>query len=97
MAAHRTVEITIESSWVMVVRSCPASRAWCPECGAEADFVGTQAVTCMLQAVAGHHGESINPDELHCRVEVGEVLICMGSLQSRLAQVGQGQIRSEQI
>ena len=77
--------ITIETRFLLVLRSRSTTQAWCPVCAAEAEMIPLQdtRIGSNLDRVAFE--QWLNSGELH-RVEArdGSSLICLNSLLARV-------------
>lgn len=52
MAAHKRIEITIQTDQILMIRRRGCSRRWCPECGCDVevvDLVQAEALTSVGQ------------------------------------------------
>jgi hypothetical protein len=79
--AHKRIQITIETEWVMTIRRRASSRLWCPKCGREVgvvDLIQAELLTGIDQATLHAGAEAkrwhsfTGPD--------GTLLVCLESV-----------------
>jgi len=75
MEVRKRTEITVETNEVLMVRRARVYRAWCMECGCEADMVS------LLEArmIAGLPLNLVRPAKWHIYTDSGGALVCMQS------------------
>ena len=91
MMAKRT-RITIETDSLLVLRGRKSLRAWCPQCGAEAEMIPLDdlgVVSNLPPAEVQAWRES--PDLHHTKTADGTALICLNSMLKRVRRTRQGE------
>jgi hypothetical protein len=91
MMAKRT-RITIETDSLLVLRGRKSLRAWCPQCGAEAEMIPLDdlgVVSNLPPAEVQAWMES--PDLHHTKTADGTALICLNSMLKRVRRTRQGE------
>lgn len=82
--AKRT-KITIESESLLILRSRSSSRAWCPQCGAEAEMIAWQEVGVISNLDRPAMEQWLNSGELHrSQASDGSARVCLNSLLARV-------------
>ena len=81
----KLTKITIESDSLLIVRGRSSSRAWCPQCGAEAEMVGLENVGVVSNLDRPALEAWLNSGELHrSQAGDGSALVCLNSLLARV-------------
>jgi hypothetical protein len=90
MAKH--TRITIETDSLLVLRGRKALRAWCPQCGAEAEMIPLNdvGVVSNLPPVEVQAWME-SPDLHHTKTAGGAALICLNSMLKRVRRTGDGE------
>jgi hypothetical protein len=78
MAVHKRTEITIETDRVLIIRRHRVLRAWCPECGREADMVDPREAEAIT-VVTGSASRDCAQWHI-AQSQDGAGLICLDSL-----------------
>jgi hypothetical protein len=89
--AKRT-RITIETDSLLVLRGRKSLRAWCPQCGAEAEMIPLSDVglaSNLVRAEAQAWMES--PDLHHTKTATGDAFICLNSMLKRFRRTMGGE------
>lgn len=89
--AKRT-KITIETDSLLVLRGRVPLRAWCPQCGAEAEMIPLDdagVVSNLLPAEV--HAWMESPDLHHTKAIDGTALICLNSMLKRVRRTRAGE------
>jgi hypothetical protein len=79
-SVRKGTQITVETDPVLIIRRRHATRAWCRECGCEADFVPVEQMGRLVRL--GPETPDPKPGEDRCHVARGEdglVLVCLDS------------------
>jgi hypothetical protein len=74
VSVRRTTLITIETDQVLIIRRRHAIRAWCRECGAEADFMPAEQMGRVVNLDSGTR----RPHHV-AHSEDGGLLVCLDS------------------
>ncbi len=89
--AKRT-RITIETESLLVLRGQTSLRAWCPQCGAEAEMIPLNDVGVVSNLPPGEIRAWIESQELHHnRTSDGGSLICLNSMLKRVWKTSEGE------
>lgn len=73
--------ITIETSSRVVVRTVGSTRVWCPQCGAEVDFIAIGSPDAAPQRARAVWTAWLESAALHRLIASdGGTLLCLGSL-----------------
>jgi hypothetical protein len=87
----KQVTITIETSALLIFRSCNSMRAWCPQCAAEGEMIAlenTPAISTLDQVALE---QWLDSGDLHQSQAVdGALLICLNSLLARVRNTKPG-------
>jgi hypothetical protein len=75
VSVRRTTLITIETEQVLIIRRRHAVRAWCQECGAEADFMPADQMGRVVNLSSGTRSR---PHHV-AHSEDGALLVCLDS------------------
>jgi hypothetical protein len=89
--AKRT-RIMIETDSLLVLRGRKSLRAWCPQCGAEAEMIPLDdlaVVSNLPPAEVQAWMES--PDLHHTKTADGTALICLNSMLKRVRRTREGE------
>jgi hypothetical protein len=81
----KLTKITIESDSLLILRGRSSTRAWCPQCGADAEMIALEnvGVVSSLDRVAVE--EWLNSGELHrSQTDDGSARVCLNSLLARV-------------
>ena len=78
---RKTVQITVETEQVVIIRRRRITRSWCSQCGDESEFIPVEAVNQVLGGGLGQ-GKQLPPgDRFHLhKIKDGSVLVCLKSL-----------------
>jgi hypothetical protein len=78
---RRTAEITVESHRVLVIRRLGSTRAWCQECGAEADMVRAEEAMALTRSSPAQLGDGVLGHGWHVTQDQdGRLWICLESI-----------------
>jgi hypothetical protein len=78
--AKRTT-VTIETTSLLIFRARTVRRAWCPECGAEAEMLASATTAASPDPSQDAVEKWLNSMDLHKgQVGDGAALICLNSL-----------------
>jgi hypothetical protein len=81
----KQTKITIETESLLIVRGRSWSRAWCPQCGAEAEMIALEDTGVISNLERPALEEWLNSGELHrLQAADGSTLICLNSLLARV-------------
>ena len=81
----RQTKITIETDSLLVVRGRRSLRAWCQECGAEAEMIPLDGVGVISNLTPVEVEAWIQSDDLHhTKTTDGAPLICLNSMLKRV-------------
>ncbi len=81
----RQTKITVETDSLMIVRGRNSTRAWCPQCGAEAEMVSIESMGVITNLDRSEFEEWLNSDVLHRSQSAnGSAQICLNSLLARV-------------
>jgi hypothetical protein len=81
----KQTNITIETDSLLILRGRNSSRAWCPQCAAEADMIALENVGVISNLDRAAVEEWLNSGELHrAKSANGSALICLNSLLARV-------------
>ena len=84
MMAKRT-RITIETESLLILRGRKSLRAWCPQCGVEAEMIPLDDVGVVSnQSPAEGQARAESPDLHHTKTADGTRLICLNSMLKRV-------------
>ena len=82
--AKRT-KITVETESLLVVRARTSTRAWCPQCGIEAEMIALENIGVVSNLDRPALEAWLNSGELHrSRSDDGSALVCLNSLLARV-------------
>ena len=82
--AKRTT-ITIETNSLLVLRGRKPLRAWCPQCGAEAEMIPLHHVGVVSNLPPAEvQAWMESPDLHHSKTADGTALICLNSMLKRV-------------
>lgn len=82
--AKRT-RITIETESLLVIRGRKSLRAWCPQCGAEAEMIPLNDVSVVSNLPPAEVQEWMeSPDLHHSQTADGAPTICLNSMLKRV-------------
>ena len=82
---HKRTEITIETDRILIIRRRRSTRAWCSECGGEADMVGLAEAEAITGAVPPMLPDSAEARGWHLAEGPGGTpLICLKSLRKSM-------------
>jgi hypothetical protein len=88
--AKRT-RIRIETDSLLVLRGRPSLRAWCPQCGAEAEMIPLNDVGVVSNLPPAEVQAWIDSAELHrTQSAEGAALICLNSMLKRTHRSREG-------
>jgi len=89
--AKRT-RISIETDSLLVLRGRESLRAWCPQCGAEAELIPLNEVGVVSNLPSAEvQAWMESPDLHHIRTVEGAVLICLNSMLKRALRTKEGE------
>lgn len=78
-------KITIESDSLFILRGWSSTRAWCPQCGAEAEMIAVENVGVVSNLDPPALEAWLNSRELHrSQAGDGSALVCLNSLLARV-------------
>ena len=81
----KQTKITIETDSLLILRGRNSSRAWCAQCGAEAEMIALENVGVISNLERAAVEEWLNAGELHrSNAANGSALICLNSLLARV-------------
>jgi hypothetical protein len=81
MTADRRTEITVETERVLIVRQRRSIRAWCRECGREAEMVSLEEAEALSRLPGQEFCESAPTHRWHLsETQEGSFLVCLASL-----------------
>jgi hypothetical protein len=77
--------ITIESDLLLIVRGRSSTRAWCRQCGADAEMIALESVGVISNLSRPAVEAWLNSGELHrSQAGDGSALVCLNSLLARV-------------
>ena len=77
----RRIEITVETHEVLRIRNCPASVAWCPQCGGEARMVAPDEAAKICGIETRQVYRWVEAEQIHfVESPAGGILVCLHSL-----------------
>lgn len=88
--AKRT-RMTIETDWLLVIRGTKSFRAWCPQCGAEAEMIPLNEAAAISNLRSAGVAWVESPDLHHTKTADGTALICLNSILQRVWRTGKGE------
>ena len=89
--AKRT-RITIETDSLLVLRGRKSLRAWCPQCGAEAEMIPLNDVGVVSNLPPAEvQAWMESPDLHHTKAADGTALICLNSMLNRVRRTREGE------
>ena len=81
----KQTKITIETDSLLILRGGSSTRAWCPQCGADAEMITLESVGVVSNLNRPDLEAWLNSGELHrSRAADGSVLVCLNSLLARV-------------
>jgi hypothetical protein len=81
----KQTKITIETDSLLVLRGRSSTRAWCPQCGADAEMVALENVAVVSNLDRPALEAWLNSGELHrSQAADGSALVCLNSLLARV-------------
>lgn len=81
----KQTKITIETESLLILRGQTALRAWCQQCGGEAEMIPLEGVGVISNLPAPEVEAWIESDDLHrSQSPDGKTLICLNSLLKRV-------------
>jgi hypothetical protein len=80
MMAYKKIEITIETAQVVIIRKRHSRRAWCEQCGCEAEMVSLQDAATIKGATELMLSGSANEQKWHFSEAAQGKLVCLKSL-----------------
>lgn len=81
----KQVKITMETDSLLVLRGRIPRRAWCPECGAEAEMVPLDDVGVISNLPLGDVQAWLESESLHHTAAAdGAPMICLNSMLKRV-------------
>ncbi len=90
MAKH--TRITIKTDSLLVLRGRKSLRAWCPQCGAEAEMISLDDVGVVSNLPPAEVQAWIESADLHhTKTPEGTALICLNSMLKRVRRTTQGE------
>lgn len=89
--AKRT-KIMIETDSLLVLRGRKSLRAWCPQCGAEAEMIPLNDVGVVSNLPPAELQAWMEfPDLHHTKTADGTALICLNSMLKRVRRTREGE------
>jgi hypothetical protein len=88
--AKRT-RITIETDSLLVLRGRKSLRAWCPQCGAEAEMIPLNDVGVVSNLPPAEVQAWMDAADLHHTEAGGAALLCLNSMLKRLRKSSEGE------
>lgn len=89
--AKRT-RITIETDSLLVLRGRKSLRAWCPQCGVEAEMIPLNDVGVISNLpLAEVQAWLESPDLHHTKRADGTALVCLNSMLKRVPRKREGE------
>lgn len=89
--AKRT-RITIETDSLLVLRGRKSLRAWCPQCGTEAEMIPLNEVGVVSNLSPSEvQAWMESPDLHHTTTADGIALICLNSMLKRVRRTTEGE------
>jgi hypothetical protein len=89
--AKRT-RITIETDSLLVIRRRDSLRAWCPQCGAEAEVIPLNEVGVVSNLVLAEvEAWMKSPDLHHTKTAHGNAVVCLNSMLKRIRKTREGE------
>ena len=93
----KKMQITIETSRVLIVRRTRSSRTWCLECAREVDAVGLEEAGVLTGMTPPLLRESLEAGKWHfSQSSEGALLICLDSLLKSMpleTELNKGELR----
>lgn len=86
----RQTKITIETDSLLILRGRSSTRAWCPQCGADAEMIALENVGVVSNLSWPSLEAWLNLEELHGSQASGAALVCLNSLLSRVQKTRTG-------
>lgn len=81
----KLTKITVETDSLLVLRGQIPRRAWCPECGAEAEMIPLDDVGVVSNQSPAEVRAWLESEELHhSRAANGAPMICLNSMLKRV-------------
>ena len=81
----KLTKITIESDSLFILRGWSSTRAWCPQCGADAEMIALENVGVVSNLDRPALEAWLNSGELHrSQAGDGSALVCLNSLLARV-------------
>lgn len=81
----KQTKITIETESLLILRGRTSLRAWCQQCGEEAEMIPLEGVGVISNLPAPELEAWIESDDLHrSQSPDGKTLICLNSLLRRV-------------
>jgi len=81
----KLTNITIETNSLLILRGRSSTRAWCPQCGADAEMVDLENVGVVSNLDRPALEEWLNSAELHrSQAAEGSSQVCLNSLLARV-------------
>jgi hypothetical protein len=81
----KQTRITIESDSLFILRGQSSTRAWCQQCGADAEMIALENVGVVSNLNGPSLEAWLNSGELHrSQAGDGSALVCLNSLLARV-------------
>ena len=81
----KQTKITIETDSLLILRGRSSTRAWCPQCDADAEMITLENIGVVSNLNRTALEAWLNSGELHrSRAADGSVLVCLNSLLARV-------------
>lgn len=81
----KLTKITIECNSLLILRARSSTRAWCPQCGADAEMIAFENVGVISNLDQPALKAWLNSGELHqSHAADGSALVCLNSLLARV-------------
>jgi hypothetical protein len=81
----KLTKITIESDSLLILRGRSSARAWCRQCGVEAEMIALENVGVVSNLDRPALEAWLNSGELHrSQADDGSALVCLNSLLARV-------------
>ena len=85
----KQTKITIETDCLLILRGRSSTRAWCPQCGADAEMITLESVGVVSNLNRPALEAWLNSGELHrSQAADGSVLVCLNSMLKRIQKKG---------
>ena len=85
----KQTKITIETDSLLILRGRSSTRAWCPQCGADAEMITLESVGVVSNLNRPALEAWLNSGELHrSQAADGSVLVCLNSMLKRIQKKG---------